>query len=75
MGEAKRRQNQQATSPDPDQELIFPSLPDLPITKGQAKAAYKWTSQGAWAGIIFLGVFWVVVRFVGPALGLWQVKG
>lgn len=73
MGEAKRRKTQDEAPKDPDQELIFPRLTDIPITKAQARFAYKWTTRGAWAGIIFLGVTWVMVRFVGPALGLWTV--
>ncbi len=75
MGEAKRRQAQKVAQSDPKQELIFPQLTDIPITKGQAELAYKWTTRGAWAGIIFLGLFWVMVRLVGPALGLWHVAG
>lgn len=71
MGEAKRRKTR--ISQDPDQELVFPNLKDIPLTKGQARAIYNWTTRGAWAGIILLAIVWVVIRFVGPALGWWHL--
>lgn len=73
MGEAKRRKTR--TSQDPDQELVFPNLKDIPLTKGQARAIYNWTTRGAWAGIILLAIIWVVIRFVGPAFGWWHLVG
>lgn len=73
MGEAKRRKTR--ISQDPDQEPVFPNLKDIPLTKGQARAIYNWTTRGAWAGIILLAIIWVVIRFVGPALGWWHLVG
>ncbi|KAI8469115.1 MAG: hypothetical protein J3K34DRAFT_288832 [Monoraphidium minutum] len=34
-----------------------------------------WLSQLAWYGSITLGVSWAVFRFIGPALGLYTLKG
>jgi len=73
MGEAKRRKTR--ISQDPDQELVFPNLKDIPLTKGQARAIYNWTTRGAWTGIILLAIIWVVIRFVGPAFGWWHLVG
>ncbi len=73
MGEAKRRKNH--GTPDSDQELVFPQLKDLPLTKGQVRAIYNWTTRGAWAGIILLAIVWVVIRFVGPTFGWWHLVG
>jgi hypothetical protein len=74
MGDAKRRKEQMGNRyGDPDQELIFPQLKFLALTKGQAKKAYNWTTRGAWAGIIFLAIFWIVVRFIGPFFGWWEI--
>lgn len=74
MGEAKRRKTQLGQKyGDPDQELIFPQFKAIPITKGQAKWAYRWTTRGAWAGIAFLAIFWVIIRFIGPSFGLWDI--
>ncbi|MFS8887150.1 DUF2839 domain-containing protein, partial [Synechococcus sp. R55.1] len=69
----KRRKTR--ISQDPDQELVFPNLKDIPLTKGQARAIYNWTTRGAWAGIILLAIIWVVIRFVGPAFGWWHLVG
>jgi hypothetical protein len=31
------------------------------------------TTQGAWIGIGSLVLFWVIVRFIGPAAGWWTL--
>ncbi|MBM5797686.1 MAG: DUF2839 family protein [Cyanobacteria bacterium M_surface_7_m2_040] len=31
------------------------------------------TTRGAWIGIGALVVFWITVRFIGPALGWWTL--
>ena len=31
------------------------------------------TTRGAWIGIAALVLFWVVVRFIGPAAGFWTL--
>jgi len=47
----------------------------LPLTRQQARSFMTWTSRGAWAGIGLLVVLWLVVRFIGPALGWWTLEG
>lgn len=70
MGEAKRRKA--ALGQDYGKEAnIFPWLP---ITKSQGEQFVKWTTRGAWAGIVFMIVFWLTVRLIGPAFGWWQVN-
>ncbi|MEM9566843.1 MAG: DUF2839 domain-containing protein [Cyanobacteria bacterium P01_E01_bin.34] len=71
MGEAKRRkQSMEDTYRDPDSQ---PAWPGSPLSKGQVQKAYDLTTRGAWIGIALLAVFWVVIRFVGPAFGWWQL--
>ena len=71
MGEAKRRKEQPgSTYGNPDQE---PAWEGAPLTKGQMQRAYDLTTKGAWIGIGALAVFWVVVRFIGPMMGWWQL--
>jgi hypothetical protein len=31
------------------------------------------TTRGAWIGIGSLVLFWVIVRFIGPAAGWWSL--
>ncbi|NEN94273.1 MAG: DUF2839 domain-containing protein [Moorea sp. SIO3I7] len=70
MGEAKRRKA--ALGEDYGKEAnIFPWLP---ITKSQGEQFVKWSTRGAWAGIVFMIVFWLTVRFIGPGFGWWQVN-
>jgi hypothetical protein len=70
MGESKRRKS--ALGEKYGQEANI--LPWLPITKSQAQQAYQVTTRGAWIGIGTLGAAWVVIRFVGPAFGWWNVQ-
>ena len=70
MGEAKRRK--EALGEQYGKESYI--APWVPITKSQSEQFVKWTTQGAWIGIGLLVVCWVGVRFIGPALGLWQVN-
>ena len=69
MGEAKRRKT--ALGEKYGQEGKVFSW--LPLTKGQAERISDWNTRGAWLGIGFLVASWVTVRFIGPALGWWQV--
>ena len=78
MGEAKRRSDlglapRQATSAPKDTSPRVVSW--LPITRKQTQAFMTWSSRAAWAGIALLLVLWIVVRFLGPALGWWTLKG
>ena len=69
MGEAKRRK--QSLGEDYGKEANI--LPWLPVTKTQSEQFVKLTTRGAWIGIIFLIVYWVTIRFIGPAFGWWQI--
>lgn len=70
MGDSKRRK--EALGEKYGQESNV--LPWLPIKKSQAQQFTKLSSQGAWVGIGLLIAYWAVVRFIGPALGWWQVN-
>ena len=51
-----------------------PRLVDwLPLTRAQADRFVSLTTRGAWIGIAALVLFWVTVRFLGPALGWWTL--
>jgi len=69
MGESKRRK--EALKEQYGKEEPINSW--LPITKSQAKQFYDITTKGAWIGIGTLASAWVIIRFVGPAFGWWQV--
>jgi Protein of unknown function (DUF2839) len=45
----------------------------LPLTRDQADRFVSLTTRGAWVGIGALVLFWVTVRFLGPALGWWTL--
>ena len=73
MGEAKRRL-QQGLPPrkalaSKDNASNISSW--LPITESQRDMFFEITKKGAWIGIAFLVVFWLVVRIIGPMLGWW----
>ncbi|AFZ08491.1 hypothetical protein Osc7112_4167 [Oscillatoria nigro-viridis PCC 7112] len=70
MGEAKRRKESIGDEYGKEERIV----PWLPITKTQSEDFVKWTSRGSWIGISLLVAWWVVVRFVGPAAGWWQVN-
>ncbi|MEB3277808.1 MAG: DUF2839 domain-containing protein [Lyngbya sp.] len=69
MGEAKRRKEAMGDNYGKEENI----LPWLPITKKQSEQFVNWTTRGAWVGIGFLIVFWLTIRFIGPAFGWWQV--
>jgi hypothetical protein len=46
----------------------------LPLTRDQADRFVSLTTRGAWVGIAALVLFWVTVRFLGPALGWWTLS-
>jgi hypothetical protein len=70
MGEAKRRKA--ALGEKYGQETRI--YPWLPITTTQGEQFVKWTTKGAWLGIGFLVLYWITIRFIGPAFGWWQVS-
>ncbi|WP_019498277.1 DUF2839 domain-containing protein [Pseudanabaena sp. PCC 6802] len=70
MGESKRRK--QALGDDYGKsEPIASWLPFL--TKQKAEQFVQITSTGAWIGIGVMVAFWIVVRFIGPSFGWWEV--
>ena len=73
MGEARRRASKglpprQSLSSKDDSPRV---VPWLPITQKQKDQFYSLTTRGAWIGIFLLLTLWIVVRFVGPAIGWW----
>ena len=74
MGEAKRRKAQLGDEKYLEGQKEY-AYPFLPITKQQSEAILKITKQSAWIGIGLLVVFWIVLRFIGPSLGWWQLVG
>ncbi|HEY9605066.1 MAG TPA: DUF2839 domain-containing protein [Allocoleopsis sp.] len=70
MGEAKRRKVALGEKYGQEERI----LPWIPISKSQSEQFVKWTTKGAWIGIGFLVVYWITIRFIGPAFGLWQVN-
>ena len=82
MGEAKRRSDQglpprpkpaKARSADRSPDTSPRIAPWLPLTQRQGEQFVQVTTRGAWIGIAALVLFWVVVRFVGPAAGWWTL--
>jgi hypothetical protein len=45
----------------------------LPLTRDQADRFVSLTTRGAWIGIAALVLFWLTVRFLGPAFGWWTL--
>jgi hypothetical protein len=70
MGDSKRRKETMGEKYGQEANIF----PWLPVKKSQAQQFVSWSTRGAWIGIGALVVYWVVVRFVGPVLGLWQVN-
>lgn len=70
MGDSKRRKESLGEKYGQEPNV----LPWLPVTKNQAQKFVSWSTRGAWVGIGALVIYWVVVRFIGPGLGWWQVN-
>ena len=76
MGEAKRRAIQGLPPKTVKGAKVDDSpriAPWLPLTRNQANQFVSLTTRGAWVGIAALVLFWVVVRFIGPAAGWWSL--
>ena len=69
MGEAKRRKAVLGDKYGQEAQIF----PWLPITKSQADQLVKASNRIARIGIGLLVVYWITVRFIGPAFGWWQV--
>jgi hypothetical protein len=79
MGEAKRRQTQGLPPRQPRQKPkrdgdTTPRLASwLSLNRSQADQFVAITTKGAWIGIGALVIFWLTVRFIGPAAGWWTL--
>jgi hypothetical protein len=81
MGEAKRRaaqglpprQPKAAPGSGKDVDTSPRLVPWLPLSRNQADRFVSLTTRGAWIGIAALVLFWVTVRFLGPAAGWWTL--
>ena len=75
MGEARRRAaqglppRQQKSNSDDSPRIVS----WLPLTQNQTRQFVDITTRGAWIGIALLVVFWITVRFIGPAAGWWTL--
>ena len=82
MGEAKRRASQglpprqpKTTSKGDAKVDDSPRLlPWLPLSRNQADRFVSVSTRGAWIGISALVLFWLTVRFIGPAAGWWHLS-
>jgi hypothetical protein len=79
MGEAKRRQIQglPPRQPKANRSTGSDTAPRiaswLPLSRDQADRFVTITTKGAWIGITALVIFWITVRFIGPAAGWWTL--
>ena len=77
MGEAKRRKtlglppkkNNNTTNFDESPRLIE----WLPFTINQRDKLIELSIKASWLGIGGLVILWIVVRFIGPAVGWWTL--
>ncbi|MFN4279238.1 DUF2839 domain-containing protein [Thermosynechococcus sp.] len=65
MGEAKRRKEALGEAYGQEKGSW--------LKKEQLLWIQKWVTRGTWVGIGLLVVIWVIVRFIGPSLGWWQL--
>ena len=78
MGEARRRAAQGLPPREPKRESqTKDSSPRIvswfPLTRNQTQQFMAVTTRGAWIGIGAMVLFWVTVRFIGPAAGWWSL--
>lgn len=81
MGEARRRKIQGLAPRQPKTGKAAGSAVDtspklaswLPLSRNQADQFVTITTKGAWIGIAALVIFWLTVRFIGPAAGWWTL--
>ncbi len=76
MGEARRRSAKGSIPRENKKKVADSSQLSkwLPITERQRDQFFSITKTGAWIGIFVLILFWVVVRFIGPAAGWWVLS-
>lgn len=70
MGESKRRKEQLGEKYGQEKS----GFPGLSFGKADSEKFVRWTTRGAWIGIFVLGGGWVLIRFIGPSFGWWQVQ-
>lgn len=70
MGDSKRRKETLGEKYGQEPNIF----PWLPVKQSQAQKFVGWSTRGAWIGIGVLVAYWVIVRFVGPGFGWWQVN-
>jgi hypothetical protein len=70
MGDAKRRKETLGDQYGQESNIF----PWLPLKKSRAQQVVNISTRGAWVGIGLLIAYWATVRFIGPALGWWQVN-
>ena len=78
MGEARRRAAQGLPPKEPKRESqtkdTSPRIVSwFPLTRNQTQQFMAMTTRGAWIGIGAMVLFWVTVRFIGPAAGWWSL--
>ena len=78
MGEARRRAAQGLPPREPKRESqtkdTSPRIGSwFPLTRNQTQQFMAVTTRGAWIGIGAMVLFWVTVRFIGPAAGWWSL--
>ncbi|MFM1812600.1 MAG: hypothetical protein RLZZ336_1538 [Cyanobacteriota bacterium] len=76
MGEARRRSAQGLPPRAPKPRSNAQTSTDKPwwsLDRSQTNRFVSWTTRGAWIGIGGLVLFWVTVRFIGPAAGWWTL--
>ncbi|MEM7556326.1 MAG: DUF2839 domain-containing protein [Cyanobacteria bacterium P01_A01_bin.84] len=71
MGEAKRRKEVLGEEYGKETKI----LPWIPITKSQAQTSVKLANRLAGIGIGLMVVSWIIIRFIGPSFGWWQIYG
>ena len=75
MGDAKRKKDLGLYTRNVQKKVDIDNSPRLiewiPITVNQKDQFIKISIRTGWVGIFFLILLWVVVRFIGPAVGWW----
>ena len=75
MGEAKRRKTLGLAPREPTKKTAIDDSPRiinwLPFTENQKENFIKLSIRVGWFGIALLILLWIIVRFIGPALGWW----
>lgn len=75
MGEAKRRKKLGLQSNKRNPNSILDESPKLvnwlPVTQKQKDQFIEMSIKTSWIGIALLVFLWLIVRFIGPALGWW----